>query len=161
MSAPVPAGGSALPRERRSGGPSSTATDANQRGQAQSGFQAGPPDDFGPVVIGPSSSFEGLLTFSGRAQVDGQLSGEILCRGSLRLGESSVVRATIEADELIIAGAFEGDANATQRIELCSTARVRGAIRAPRVSVADGGVLEGRCDMTGEEPRPSISADPV
>ena len=102
----------------------------------------------GPVVVRRSRRFEGLLTFRGQAQIEGELRGEVLCRGTLRLGPEAVVEGSIDADELIIGGSLRGDATARHRIELCSTARVVGTIRAPRVALADGCRLEGRCDTT-------------
>jgi len=97
------------------------------------------------VVVGESGRFEGLLTFRGRARIDGELVGEVICRGTLSLGEMSRVNAVIEVDELIVAGVLEGEATARRRIELTSTARVKGTIRAPRVALADGCRVEGRC----------------
>jgi cytoskeletal protein CcmA (bactofilin family) len=108
--------------------------------------------DAGPVVVPESARFEGLLTFRGRAQIDGELEGEILCRGTLRLGETARVVAQIEADELIVAGSFEGDATARYRIQLTPTARVKGVIRAPKLSMEDGCVLDGRCETAAPEP---------
>ena len=114
---------------------------------------AEPEDDLsaGSVVVGESGRFEGLLTFRGRARIDGELIGEIVCRGTLRLGEMARVNAVIEVDELIVAGTLEGDATARQRIELTPTARVTGTLRAPRLAFADGCQVEGRCEMTAEE----------
>ena len=102
----------------------------------------------GPVVVRRSRRFEGLVTFRGRAQIEGELRGEILCRGTLTLGPEAVVEGPVDADELIIGGSLRGDATARHRIELCSTARVVGAIRAPRIALADGCVLVGSCDTT-------------
>jgi cytoskeletal protein CcmA (bactofilin family) len=103
-------------------------------------------------VVPESARFEGLLTFRGRAQIDGEVEGEILCRGTLRLGETSRVVAQIEADELVVAGFFEGDATARHRIQLTPTARVKGVIRAPKLSMEDGCVLDGRCETAAPEP---------
>jgi cytoskeletal protein CcmA (bactofilin family) len=100
----------------------------------------------GEIVVGASGRFEGLLTFRGRARIDGEVVGEIVCRGTLELGEMARVNATIEVDELIVAGTLEGEATARSRIELMPTARVKGTIRAPRLCLADGCVVDGRCE---------------
>ena len=104
------------------------------------------PADAGPVVVRRNRRFEGLLTFRGRAQIDGELRGEVQCRGTLRLGPEAVVQGNIDADELIIGGRLRGDATARLRIELCGTARVEGTIRAPRVALAEGCLLDGSCE---------------
>lgn len=100
----------------------------------------------GPVIVGESGRFEGLVTFRGVARVDGEVDGEILCRGTLTLGETARVRGVLEVDELIVAGFLDGDATARKRIELTPTARVKGTLRAPRLALADGCVVEGRCE---------------
>ena len=105
--------------------------------------------DDGPVVVGASGRFEGLVVFRGCAQVDGQVEGEILCRGTLRLGERARVIGTVEVDELIVGGVLEGEATARQRILLLSTARVRGVIRSRCIGMEDGCVLDGRCETLG------------
>lgn len=118
-------------------------------------LHAGPdPDEFHPaaVVVGESGRFEGLLTFRGRARIDGEVVGEIICRGTLWLGVMARVSARIEADELIVEGSLEGEATVRDRIELRSTARVKGTIRSPRLAMADGCVVEGRCETGAPEP---------
>lgn len=98
-----------------------------------------------PVVVGRGQRFDGLLTFSGSARVEGEFRGEVVSSGTLLLGEEADVRARIEVDELVVAGRLEGDATARRRIELLPTARVRGQLQAPRVALADGCLVRGRC----------------
>jgi cytoskeletal protein CcmA (bactofilin family) len=99
-----------------------------------------------PVVsIAAGCSFEGLLTFHGATQVDGRLVGEVVATGTLRLGATARVRARIEVDELIVEGELEGDIVARRRIELSPSARVTGSLEAPRLSLAEGCVFQGRC----------------
>jgi cytoskeletal protein CcmA (bactofilin family) len=99
-----------------------------------------------PTVLASGTEFEGLLSFRGAARVDGRLSGDIVAEGRLVIGEGACVRARIEVDELIVAGELEGEIHARERVELQHTARVVGSLRCPRLSVAEGGILEGRCE---------------
>jgi cytoskeletal protein CcmA (bactofilin family) len=103
-----------------------------------------------PTVLRPGTEFEGLLSFRGAARVDGKLSGDVVAEGCLVIGEGARVRARIEVDELIVGGELEGEIYARKRIELLNTARVVGSLRCPRLAVAEGGVLEGRCEATPE-----------
>jgi cytoskeletal protein CcmA (bactofilin family) len=109
------------------------------------------------VVVARGHRFEGLLTFNGVAQVDGELSGEVISRGVLVLGEAAQVRARIQADEVIVAGQLVGDITARRRIELLATARVEGRLQAPRVALADGCLVQGRCVT---ETSPAEGAEP-
>jgi cytoskeletal protein CcmA (bactofilin family) len=98
-----------------------------------------------PTVLAPGAEFEGLLSFRGSARVDGKLSGDVVAEGCLVIGEGARVQARIEVDELIVGGELEGEVHARKRVELLSTARVVGSLRCPRLAVAEGGILEGRC----------------
>ncbi len=97
-------------------------------------------------TVGAGATFNGLLSFRGAARVDGEVSGEVVAAGMLHISERAVVRARIEVDELIVDGRLEGDAVARQRIELGPSARVVGTLRAPRLLLADGCQVQGRCE---------------
>jgi cytoskeletal protein CcmA (bactofilin family) len=58
----------------------------------------------GTTVLGPGTAFEGLLTFRGRAQVEGHLTGEIAGYGLLVLAAGASAKARVEVDELVVAG---------------------------------------------------------
>jgi cytoskeletal protein CcmA (bactofilin family) len=103
-----------------------------------------------PTVLAPGTEFEGLLSFRGAARVDGKLSGDVVAEGCLVIGEGARVRARIEVDELIVGGELEGEVHARKRVELLKTAHVVGSLRCPRLSVAEGGILEGRCEALPE-----------
>lgn len=96
-----------------------------------------------PTVIDAGASFEGLLTFQGSARVDGELTGRVVADGCLVIGPRGRVSATIEVDELVVGGAFEGDATARGRVELLSSSRVTGRLRAPRFALAEGCRFDG------------------
>jgi cytoskeletal protein CcmA (bactofilin family) len=100
------------------------------------------------TVLAPGAEFEGLLSFRGAARVDGKLSGDVVAEGCLVIGEGARVRARIEVDELIVGGELEGEIHARKRVELLNTARVVGSLRCPRLAIAEGGILEGRCEAT-------------
>ena len=102
-------------------------------------------EDDGATVLGPGTRFEGLLTFSGRARVDGSLTGEIAGHGVLVLGPGARAEARVEVDELIVAGEIEGDVRARRRVELLATGCIRGDVETPRLVIAEGGRLLGRC----------------
>lgn len=101
-----------------------------------------------PTVLASGAEFEGLLSFRGAARVDGKLSGDVVAEGCLVIGEGAQVRARIEVDELNVGGDLEGEIHARKRVELLNTARVVGSLRCPRLAVAEGGILEGRCEAT-------------
>ncbi len=110
-------------------------------------------------LVEPGSSFDGLVSFRGRALIEGEFTGEVVAWGALQIGESAVVRARIQVDDLFVAGRLEGDATARRRIELAPTARVSGLLRAPSLVLAEGCVVDGRCEAGGVEREAEPSRD--
>jgi cytoskeletal protein CcmA (bactofilin family) len=98
-------------------------------------------------VVGAGARFEGLFSFQGAVRLEGRLKGKVIARGLLWIGEAADVRARIEVDELIVAGAVRGEIVARERVQLLPTARVGGAIRTQRLMVAEGALFEGRLQM--------------
>ncbi len=114
------------------------------------------------TVLGPGTHFEGLLTFRGRARIEGELRGEIAGHGLLELGAGAKAIARIEVDELVVAGEIEGNVRARQRVELLASGCIRGDVETPRLVIAEGGLLLGRCTTgpavraPGSTPLPSL-----
>lgn len=101
--------------------------------------------------LGPGTSFDGVLSFEGTLRVDGQLSGSVhASTGALVIGPQARVRARIEVAELVLAGVLEGDVFAHRRVELLPGADLQGNVHAPRLAIADGGRIAGRC-VTGAD----------
>jgi cytoskeletal protein CcmA (bactofilin family) len=105
------------------------------------------------TLLGPGTHFEGLITFRGRARIDGEMSGEIVGHGLLVLGPGATARARVEVDELVVAGEIEGDVCARKRVELLASGCIRGDVETPRLVMAEGSRLLGRC-TTGPTVRP-------
>lgn len=102
-------------------------------------------------LLRPGTRFDGLVVLDEPARLEGRVRGRILASGPLWIGESAWVRGHVEADELVVEGRLEGSVTVRSRVELRATARVRAELVAPRLHLAEGCVLEGRC-RTGEEP---------
>lgn len=111
-------------------------------------------------VIRQGAEFEGLVLLPAPARIDGRVSGDVIASGLVWIGESARVKARIQAEEVVVAGVVEGDVLARERIQLLATAHVSGALRAPRLVLADGSFLEGHCqtDSVGAEAAPGADS---
>ena len=67
----------------------------------------------------------------------------------LVLGRGSEVRGNVAAKSALIAGTVVGDVTATERIQVQATGSVQGDVHAPRFSVLDGAVVNGKVDVAG------------
>ena len=99
------------------------------------------------------ASMTGTLTFKDpvNLQINGRFEGTLNTKGVLAIGEKAQVRATIQGDQITIAGAVDGTITASGRIELAQTARVSGKLITPRLIVQDGAVLQGTLEMGGAQ----------
>jgi cytoskeletal protein CcmA (bactofilin family) len=63
------------------------------------------------------------------------------------------VKATVAVQSLVVSGEIVGDCEATSRIEIQSTGRLTGNIRAPKIVIAEGAMFRGNSDMSGRSER--------
>jgi cytoskeletal protein CcmA (bactofilin family) len=105
-----------------------------------------------PSVLAAGAHFDGVLSFRGTVHLEGELRGDVIAQGSLRIEPHGRVEGRIEVDELVVAGVIEGDVYARRRVELLPTARVHGEVRTPALALAEGSVLDGRCHAGAASP---------
>jgi cytoskeletal protein CcmA (bactofilin family) len=72
------------------------------------------------------------------------------------IGAAACAEARVTVDELVVAGEIAGDVCARRRVELLATGCIRGDVATPRLSIAEGGRLLGRC-TTGASARPAAA----
>ena len=73
--------------------------------------------------------------------------GEIKCNGSVKIGESSVVRGNVTATAAVIAGAVKGDIDVQGPVILDSTAMIMGNIKSKSIQINNGAAIEGLCSQ--------------
>ncbi len=100
--------------------------------------------------LGSGADFSGEIAFRGILHLDGTFSGLIASDdGTLMVGASGEIDASIEVAIAQIHGTIKGDISAKERVVLKSTAIVRGDIETPSLCIEDGAIFEGRCRMSG------------
>jgi cytoskeletal protein CcmA (bactofilin family) len=102
----------------------------------------------GLCVIGPKTTVKGDITGDEDILVEGTVEGQIRITRDLRIGPGGSVRAKVEAQSVMVSGELLGDCHATSRVEIQSTGRLTGNIRAPRVVIAEGATFKGNSDMS-------------
>lgn len=102
-------------------------------------------------------TMEGKLIVSGTFRVEGQFKGNIVSENSLVIGEGGHAEGQIDANEVTIAGRFEGQIFAKQRVEIQPKGVACGEIHTPCLVIQPGGILDGHCHMLS----PSEPAKPI
>jgi cytoskeletal protein CcmA (bactofilin family) len=110
-------------------------------------------------VISSEVEITGTIKSSGSIRIDGKLEGELHCTGDAVIGKAANIKGNIMVTSATIEGTVQGNVTAKDRIEMKSSARVTGDIRAKRLSVEDGVTFIGRSEVN---PSGSpISAAPI
>lgn len=99
------------------------------------------------AFIGVGVECIGEIWYEGNVQIDGRLEGTIYTKGTLVIGDRAVVKAKIEAGTVICKGKIHGEVVAKESIKLLSPGLIDGTMSAPRLSVENGGVFNGRVSM--------------
>ena len=84
-----------------------------------------------------------------------QISGELKSKGSVKIGQNSVIIGNIFATSAVIAGAVKGDIDVHGPVILDSTAIVMGNIKSKSVQINNGAVIEGMCSQCYGEVNPT------
>jgi cytoskeletal protein CcmA (bactofilin family) len=106
--------------------------------------------------IGKSIVFKGELTGSEDLEIDGAIEGDVkLPEHELTVGPNGRVVASVTAKNIQIIGRVSGNVTATERVEIQATGVVEGDIRAPRLLVQEGAVVNGAIEMTGAKGAPA------
>lgn len=99
--------------------------------------------------IGQSIVFKGELSGDEDLEIDGQVEGTVqLTNNELTVGANGQLKAEVNAKSIVVIGRVQGNLTATERIEIQATGIVDGDIRAPRLLIQEGAVLNGGIDMS-------------
>ncbi|MHB8764124.1 MAG: bactofilin family protein [Deferrisomatales bacterium] len=100
------------------------------------------------AAIGPSITIQGDVTGEEDLVVHGRIVGKVdLKEHRFTVGASGRVKADVHARVVTVEGEVEGSLLGGEQVVLRKSARVRGDILAPRVTVEDGAVFKGTIDM--------------
>ena len=94
------------------------------------------------TLISASVSLEGSIEAEGTLIVEGSLSGTIKC-ASLEILENGRVEATVEGENVTVAGEFEGEMTCSRKLSILRTGKVLGQISYGALSIESGGFLDG------------------
>lgn len=99
------------------------------------------------AFVGEGVEFKGVINYQGTVRIDGQLEGEIHTSGVLIVGQGAVIDAKVEAGTIICQGRIIGDIVAREKIQLMSPAVLNGSVKTPSLSMEEGVLFNGTCEM--------------
>jgi cytoskeletal protein CcmA (bactofilin family) len=102
--------------------------------------------------IGKSITIKGDLSGNEDLQIDGTVEGRIdLPNNQLTIGAEGRVKAEVHAKGVIVIGHVTGNIAATERIQVEATGIVDGDVKAPRLVIQEGAMLNGGVEMSSSK----------
>lgn len=98
------------------------------------------------TLIGEGCVFEGNLSVSSSARIDGTVKGNVKGQGTLVIGESGNIEGDIESLELIIYGKVKGNVK-TPKLYIKQGAMLNGDVYVDSLVIEEGAVFNGKCQM--------------
>ena len=90
--------------------------------------------------------------------IDGNVEGKLTFQNAvLTVGPNATVRADINAREIVVRGRVEGKLDGSDRVQVWSSARINGDIRANRVAIEEGAEVHGKMEA-GKSPSRTADA---
>ena len=101
------------------------------------------PSDEGITYMGRDVEIKGDIRFEGSGRIDGKVEGKITVKGSVILGEGSVILSDIEGDTVIVGGKVQGKIIAREKIHLLRTSSFTGDLMTPSLLIEEGAHFNG------------------
>ena len=117
-------------------------------------------EESGDIIafVGEEVAFKGTIKYQGTVRVDGRLEGEIYTDGNLIIGQKAVITAKIEAGTVTCQGQITGEVLAKNRVKLLSPAVFDGTITTPLLSMDEGVMFNGSCNMSQKGERKGLGS---
>ena len=96
-----------------------------------------------------NAQMQGSLIFSDpvNLKINGKFNGQLESRGTLTIGQSASIDASINGDNIVVAGKVRGNIIAKKMLVLMPTAILTGDISTPKLNIVEGALFQGRCQM--------------
>jgi cytoskeletal protein CcmA (bactofilin family) len=98
-------------------------------------------------LLSKKVTIEGEIQGDEDLHVDGQFKGVIKLTGNIFVGQSGVVKADVEADNVVIQGKISGNVIARKQLEIQSSGQLLGDCTAQSIDIKEGAVFDGRLNM--------------
>lgn len=98
-------------------------------------------------LVGEDAKFNGDLVIKGTIRVDGSVFGNVDVDW-LILGEKSFLQGNVRACGVVVGGKMEGNIDAKEIVGIKSKGNVKGNIRTAKLTVDEGGILDGMVMMS-------------
>ena len=98
-------------------------------------------------IIGPGMEMTGECSTDGTIRVEGTVHGTVRAGKAIVVGKDGFVDGQVITQDAVISGRVRGTLIAESRLELQATCRIEGEVRARRMHLEEGAMLNGSVIM--------------
>jgi cytoskeletal protein CcmA (bactofilin family) len=98
-------------------------------------------------IIGPGMKVVGDCESDGTIRIEGSVEGSVRAGKAVVVGKDGVISGDVATQDAVIAGTIRGTLVAESRLELQATCRIEGDVRARRMQLEEGALLNGTVHM--------------
>ena len=113
-----------------------------------------PSSGAGINMIVHGTSMEGSIKADNDIRIDGQLTGQLHCKGKLIIGPTGVIEGEVYCTNAVVEGSFKGKINVEEILSVRETAKIEGDIKTDKLTVQAGAVFNVNCVMGGQKIKP-------
>lgn len=103
-------------------------------------------------IIGVGTKITGDVNSNGDIRVDGSLTGKLITKGKVVIGETGKIKGEINCRNSDVEGSIEGKITVSQLLSLKAKSRIHGDIVAAKLAIEPGCQFTGNCDMNAASP---------
>ncbi len=105
--------------------------------------------------VAEGAELSGELRFRASVRLDGRVEGEVRADGTVIVGPSAEIHASVFAESVIVFGSVEGDIRARRKIALYKSSRVRGELSSAGITIEEGASFKGSIAI-GDDEAPAL-----
>lgn len=98
-------------------------------------------------IIGDETQVKGEIISRGSVRLGGEFEGRIQAQGDVLIGEGSRVTGNIQGSKVIVSGDVNGNITASNGLEVTKTGKVYGDVAADKLIVDEGAVYKGKVTL--------------
>ena len=98
-------------------------------------------------IIGDDTQIKGEIITKGSIRMGGEFEGKIQAHGDVLIGEGSRVTGTVAGAKVIVSGDVNGNISANGGLEITKTGKVFGDIISDKLIVDEGAIYKGKVTL--------------
>lgn len=103
------------------------------------------------TLIGSDTSIEGKIYCNASLRIDGNVRGNVTCKGDLYIGEQAVLHSDITAANVYHAGNIHGTVTTNGTLFMAQSGKIFGDLEVSKIQITEGAVFEGTIIMKHNE----------